>query len=59
VHVVVGVDHLNNLYLLDVWRGQKTADVWIEAFCDLVAEISAARMGGGDRARSSPRWAVP
>jgi predicted phage terminase large subunit-like protein len=36
VHVVVGVDHLNNLYLLDVWRGQKTADVWIEAFCDLV-----------------------
>ncbi|MBR0882468.1 putative phage terminase large subunit-like protein [Bradyrhizobium japonicum] len=36
VHVVLGVDHLNNLYLLDVWRGQKTTDVWIEAFCDLV-----------------------
>jgi len=36
VHIVVGVDHLNNLYLLDVWRGQRTADVWIEAFCDLV-----------------------
>ena len=37
VHVVFGVDHLNNLYLLDVWRGQKTSDVWVEAFCDLVA----------------------
>jgi predicted phage terminase large subunit-like protein len=36
VHIVVGVDHLNNLYLLDVWRGQKTSDVWIEALCDLV-----------------------
>ncbi|WP_167381168.1 phage terminase large subunit [Bradyrhizobium arachidis] len=38
VHVVVGVDHIGNLYLLDVWRGQKTSDVWIEAFCDLVAK---------------------
>jgi predicted phage terminase large subunit-like protein len=36
VHAVFGVDHLNNLYLLDVWRGQKATDVWIEAFCDLV-----------------------
>jgi predicted phage terminase large subunit-like protein len=36
VHVVFGVDHLNNLYLLDLWRGQKASDVWIEAFCDLV-----------------------
>ncbi|MEH2525859.1 putative phage terminase large subunit-like protein [Bradyrhizobium sp. AZCC 2176] len=38
VHVVVGIDHLNNMYLLDVWRGQKSSDVWIEAFCDLVAK---------------------
>ena len=38
VHVVVGIDHLNNMYLLDVWRGQKTADVWIDAFCDLVQQ---------------------
>jgi predicted phage terminase large subunit-like protein len=38
VHAVVGVDHLNNLYLLDVWRGQKSSDVWIEAFCDLVGK---------------------
>ena len=38
VHVVVGIDHLNNMYLLDVWRGQKSSDVWVEAFCDLVAQ---------------------
>jgi predicted phage terminase large subunit-like protein len=38
VHVVFGVDYLNNLYLLDLWRGQKSSDVWIEAFCDLVAK---------------------
>ena len=36
VHAVFGLDHLNNLYLLDLWRGQKSSDVWIEAFCDLV-----------------------
>ena len=39
VHAVFGVDHLNNLYLLDVWRGQKTSDVWVEAFCDLVEKF--------------------
>jgi predicted phage terminase large subunit-like protein len=36
VHVVFGVDHLNNLYLLDLWRNQTSSDVWVEAFCDLV-----------------------
>jgi predicted phage terminase large subunit-like protein len=36
VHVVIGIDHLGNMYLLDVWRGQKSSDVWVEAFCDLV-----------------------
>jgi predicted phage terminase large subunit-like protein len=36
VHAVFGVDHLNNLYLIDLWRGQASADQWVEAFCDLV-----------------------
>lgn len=36
VHVVVGLDPDGRLYLLDLWRGQKAADIWIEAFCDLV-----------------------
>jgi hypothetical protein len=36
VHVVVGVDPENRMYLLDLWRGQTSSDVWIEAWCDLV-----------------------
>lgn len=35
-HVVVGVDPEGRMYLLDLWRGQASSDVWIEAFCDLV-----------------------
>jgi predicted phage terminase large subunit-like protein len=35
VHVVVGIDHLNNMYLLDIWRRQAAADVWVDGFCDL------------------------
>lgn len=38
VHVVVGVDPENRMYLLDLWRGQKSSDVWIEAWCDLVVK---------------------
>lgn len=38
VHVVVGVDPENRIYLLDLWRGQTASDEWIEAFCDLVLE---------------------
>jgi predicted phage terminase large subunit-like protein len=38
VHVVVGLDPDERMYLLDVWRGQKQGDVWIDAFCDLVWE---------------------
>jgi len=38
VHVVVGMDAAGRLHLLDVWRAQASADVWVEAFCDLVAK---------------------
>lgn len=38
VHVVVGMDPAGKLHLLDVWRAQASADVWVEAFCDLVAK---------------------
>jgi len=38
VHVVIGVDPENRLYLLDLWRKQSSSDEWIEAFCDLVLE---------------------
>ena len=36
VHAVVGVDPEENLYLLDLWRGQTTSDVWVDKWCDLV-----------------------
>ena len=36
MHVVVGVDTENNMYLLDLWRGQTSSDVWVEVWCDLV-----------------------
>lgn len=36
VHVVIGIDPEDRMYLLDLWRGQKQGDVWIDALCDLV-----------------------
>jgi predicted phage terminase large subunit-like protein len=36
VHVVIGVDPKNRMFLLDLWRQQASSNVWIEAYCDLV-----------------------
>lgn len=36
VHGVVGLDALNNMWLVDVWRKQSASDQWIESFCDMV-----------------------
>ena len=36
VHVVIGLDPDGRMYLLDMWRGQASSDVWVDAFCDLV-----------------------
>lgn len=36
VHVVVGVDPDDRIYLLDMWRQQAASDEWVEAFCALV-----------------------
>ena len=38
VHVVVGLDPENRMYLLDLWRKQAAPDGWIEKFCDLVLQ---------------------
>lgn len=38
VHRVWGVDHSDDLWLIDGWRGQTTADVWIERQLDLAHE---------------------
>lgn len=36
VHIVVGIDPEQRIYVLDLWRGQTASDVWIEAYCDLI-----------------------
>lgn len=36
VHVVVGVDPNDDLYVLDLWRGQTASDEWLDRWCDLV-----------------------
>lgn len=39
-HGVFGVDHDDNIYLLDWWSGQKTTDVWAAAEIDLIKRWS-------------------
>jgi predicted phage terminase large subunit-like protein len=36
VHVVIGVDHKNRMWLVDLWRKQASSGVWAEAYCSLV-----------------------
>jgi predicted phage terminase large subunit-like protein len=36
VHVVVGIDPDDRPWLLDLWRGQTSSDIWVESWCDLV-----------------------
>jgi predicted phage terminase large subunit-like protein len=38
VHTIWGVDPDGNLYRLDQWRGQASADVWIDKKIDLIAK---------------------
>jgi predicted phage terminase large subunit-like protein len=57
VHIVVGLDTAGRLYVLDLWRGQTAADVWIEALCDLVKRwqpIDWAEEAGPIRASVAP-----
>jgi predicted phage terminase large subunit-like protein len=39
-HGIFAVDHQANLYVVDWWRDQATADVWIERQCDLILRHS-------------------
>lgn len=36
VHIVVGVDPNDRIFLLDLWRKQTSTDVWIESLADLI-----------------------
>lgn len=35
VHLVVGVDPKDNIYVLDIWRDQTESDVWIETWLEM------------------------
>lgn len=39
-HGIFGVDALNNIYVLDWWRGQTSSDVWIDEKCSLIIKHS-------------------
>jgi predicted phage terminase large subunit-like protein len=36
VHGVGGLDPDDNLYIVDVWRGQTESNIWIDVFCELI-----------------------
>jgi predicted phage terminase large subunit-like protein len=36
VHVVVGIDPDDRMYLLDLWREQTASDEWVESLCNLI-----------------------
>jgi|MDTE01.1.fsa_nt_gb predicted phage terminase large subunit-like protein len=36
VHMVVGIDEEDNIYVLDLWREKTESSAWVEAFIDLV-----------------------
>ena len=36
VHMVVGVDPNDDIYILDLWRGQTSSDVWIDELIRLI-----------------------
>lgn len=38
VHVIVGIAPDGRMFLLDLWRAQASSDVWVDAFCALVAK---------------------
>jgi predicted phage terminase large subunit-like protein len=57
VHLVVGVDPDWKLYLLDMWRGQTSPDVWVERMLDMAKRwnpISWAEEQGQIRASVGP-----
>jgi predicted phage terminase large subunit-like protein len=46
VHRIWGIDEKFNIYRLDGWRGQSTADVWIEEKINLIAKWKPAAWFG-------------
>ena len=38
VHLIAGMDKEQNIYLVDMWRGQEASMAWINAFCGMVRQ---------------------
>ena len=36
VHLVVGIDEDDRMYLLDLWRKRTSTEQWIDSYCDMV-----------------------
>lgn len=45
VHVVIGVDTHDDIYIVDVWRKQAETHIWIDQFLDLVARYKPLKWG--------------
>ena len=45
VHMVWGVDNEYNIYLLDMWRGRETPDIWVREFIRLCKKWKPVRAG--------------
>ena len=45
VHLVVGVNEHDDIYVLDLWREQASSDVWVESFLDLVERWKPLQWG--------------
>ena len=45
VHLVVGVDPDDRMYVLDVWRKRTSAEAWIDSYCDLVLQWKPIEWG--------------
>jgi predicted phage terminase large subunit-like protein len=36
VHIVVGIDEHDNIFVLDLWRAQTESDIWVERLLDMI-----------------------
>jgi len=45
VHIIVGVDPDDCMYVLDLWRKRTSAEAWIEAYCDLILQWKPLEWG--------------
>lgn len=57
VIIVVGIDHDDRIYVLNVWRQQASPDVWVEALADQIIEykpMAAAEEKGQIRSSIGP-----